>query len=423
MTIEGEADEAVRRSNRRVVTRAVVALGFNQIICWGSTLYALGVLGQSIAASTGWGVAVVYGGLTTGLLTGAVFSRSCGRMIDEHGGRLVMSVGAVVAALGLAGVALSQSIASYLAAWVVVGIAMRMTLYDAAFAAIVQVTPSRGRVAISYLTLFGGLASSVFWPIGHALDLAYGWRATLLIFAAINLLVSLPLAWFGLAAREESAASESDSKQSDTNAEQSFLVGPARLMAMIMFSVVMSASAFIYGAMAAHLPAVVESAGVSAAVAVSLSSVKGVVQTLSRAVDLVFGRHLHPIVLGRITISFLPLSFAVCLWAGSGLMTAIAFAVLFGVANGLTTIVRGAVPLVLFGAKGYGEVLGILATPYLVLNAVAPLVMAMMMAAWGMTAATYVMLTAGALAAVAMEVMAAWFRRVEARRVGAKGQS
>ena len=91
---------------------------------------------------------------------------------------------------------------AYLAVWALLGVAMRLCLYDAAFAALVQVTPSRGRRAISYLTLFGGFASSIFWPIGHALNGAVGWRQTLLIFAAINLLVCLPLHWVGLARRE-----------------------------------------------------------------------------------------------------------------------------------------------------------------------------------------------------------------------------
>ena len=91
---------------------------------------------------------------------------------------------------------------AYLAVWAFLGLAMRMTLYDAAFAALVQVTPSRGRRAISYLTLFGGLASTVFWPIGHELNADLRLAHHLLIFAAINLLVCLPLHWFGLARRE-----------------------------------------------------------------------------------------------------------------------------------------------------------------------------------------------------------------------------
>ena len=187
---------------RDPATHAVVALGFTQIIAWGTTLYALGVLGKPIAADTGWSQSLVFGGLTIALLVSSAASTTVGRLIDARGGRQIMCAGSVLIAVGL--VALSQVTHpyAYLAAWAFLGLAMRMSLYDAAFAALVQVTPSRGRRAISYLTLFGGFASSAFWPIGHALNGAYGWRTTLLVFAAVNLAICLPLHWLGLARRE-----------------------------------------------------------------------------------------------------------------------------------------------------------------------------------------------------------------------------
>ena len=176
--------------------------GFTQIIAWGTTLYALGVLGKPIAADTGWSQSLVFGGLTVGLLVSSAVSTTVGRLIDRRGGRAVMSIGSILTAVGLVLLSQVTDPYAYLAVWAFLGLAMRMTLYDAAFAALVQVTPSRGRRAISYLTLFGGFASTVFWPIGHELNAGYGWRTTLLVFAAINLLVCLPLHWFGLARRE-----------------------------------------------------------------------------------------------------------------------------------------------------------------------------------------------------------------------------
>src|SRR6185369_16778543 len=98
--------------------------------------------------------------------------------------------------------------AAYLIVWAFVGIGMRLCLYDAAFAALVQVAPSRGRTAISYLTLFGAFASSVFWIVGHALEARLGWRQTLVAFAVINLAVCLPLHWWGLGRRESDRGPE-----------------------------------------------------------------------------------------------------------------------------------------------------------------------------------------------------------------------
>ena len=87
------------------------------------------------------------------------------------------------------------------------GVGMRLVLYDAAFAALVQIVPSRGRHAISYLTLFGAFASTIFWVVGYFLNEAVGWRQTVVLFAAINLAVCLPLHWYGLARREAARSS------------------------------------------------------------------------------------------------------------------------------------------------------------------------------------------------------------------------
>src|SRR5262245_44270092 len=159
---------------RQPATHAVFALGITQIIAWGTSLYALGVLGKPIAADTGWSQSLVFGGLTVGLLASGAVSAFVGRTIDRRGARATMAIGSIVMAVGLVLLSLVTDPYAYLAVWVLLGVAMRLSLYDAAFAALVQVTPTRGRRAISYLTLFGGFASSIFWPIGHALNGAVG---------------------------------------------------------------------------------------------------------------------------------------------------------------------------------------------------------------------------------------------------------
>ena len=395
---------------------AVVALGFTQIIAWGTTLYVLGALGRQIAQDTGWGEAVVYGGLTIGLLVSALLSPALGRAIDRHGGRAIMSIGSVLVAAGLALLALTRTPAEYWAAWALLGVAMRMTLYDAAFPALVQVTPSRGRRAISYLTLFGGLASTIFWPIAFWLDARFGWRATLAAFAALNLAVCLPLHWFGLGRREVepvvAAAATGPAAPSAADAAPARpLTGPARTMALGLFSLVLAFAAFIFGALAVHLVRMIEASGVPLELAVGLASLKGVAQVGGRLAEIVFGQRLSAITLGRIAIAVLPLSFAVLMAGGANFATALAFTLLFGITNGLTTIVRGAVPLALFGREGYGAVLGLLATPYLVLNALAPAAFALIIERAGYAGGTVVLLAAALAALAAMEGLALWYRR------------
>jgi MFS family permease len=397
---------------RHPATAAIVGLGFTQIISWGTTLYALGVLGKPIAADTGWSQSLVFSGLTVGLLVSGAVSATVGRLFDRHGGRLAMACGSMLVTFGLVLLALVRDPWSYLAVWAFLGLAMRLTLYDAAFAALVQVTPSRGRRAISYLTLFGGLASTVFWPIGHALNGAYGWRTTLLIFAAVNLLVCVPLHWLGLARRETPQQAEyARATASEAQPAGRPLEGTTRIVAMALFGAVAAASAVVIGGLAVQLVPILEATGLASATAVLIASLKGVAQVAGRIWDLTLARRWHPLDIGRVSVALLPLSFAVLMLGGASFWTALAFTLLFGVSNGLITIVRGAVPLALFGPEGYGTVLGILATPYLVLAALAPAAFALVVERWGYGAGEAILLGAGAVSVLGMEILTRWYRR------------
>jgi predicted MFS family arabinose efflux permease len=398
---------------RHPATAAIVSLGFTQIISWGTTLYALGVLGKPIAADTGWSQSLVFGGLTVGLLVSGAISASVGRFIDRRGARLAMSLGSVLNAIGLVLLSQVHDAVSYLAVWAFLGLSMRLTLYDAAFAALVQVTPSRGRRAISYLTLFGGLASTAFWPIGHVLNAAYGWRTTLLVFAAINLLVCLPLHLLGLARRETPEQAEHARATGNGEAQHAGrpLEGSTRTIAMVLFGAVAAASAVVMGALAVHLVPILEASGLVAATAVVMASFKGVAQVAGRIWDLTLARRWHPLDVGRVSVGLLPLSFAVLMLGGANYSTALAFTLLFGVSNGLVTIMRGAVPLALFGPKGYGEILGILAAPYLILAAVSPAAFALVVERWGYGAGEAILLGAGLVSSLGLELLIRWYRR------------
>jgi predicted MFS family arabinose efflux permease len=252
----------------------------------------------------------------------------------------------------------------------------------------------------------------VFWPIGHELNATYGWRTTLLIFAAINLAVCLPLHWLGLARREAPDQAEQAKVAHPAAApEGAHLEGAARTIAMALFSVIVAASAVVFGGMAVHLVPLLEAAGLGAGAAVFVASMKGPAQVAGRIWDLTLARKWHPIDVGRVSIAFMPLSFVVLMLGGTNLYTAITFTLLFGISNGLVTIMRGAVPLALFGAKGYGEVLGILATPYLLLAALSPGALALVVERYGYGAVEAILLGAGILSFLGMEVMALWYRR------------
>jgi predicted MFS family arabinose efflux permease len=289
---------------------------------------------------------------------------------------------------------------------------MRLCLYDAAFAALVQVVPTRGRLAISYLTLFGAFASTVFWVLGHYLNEAVGWRQTLVLFAAINLAICLPLNWIGLTRREAAgtAAGTADAKPSP---EPPPLEEGRRVIALALFALVMSLNGFVFGVITVQLVPLLEAAGLAAAAAVWVASMKGFAQFGGRVVEIIFGRNLHAMTIARIAIGVLPSSFVLLVVSGGNLAAILAFTLLMGAAQGVITIVRGAVPLALFGPNGYGAVLGLLATPILIVNAASPTLFALIVDRWGWPAGQAVLLAASAASWIAIELMSLWHKGSE----------
>jgi hypothetical protein len=321
---------------------------------------------------------------------------------------------------GLFALAHVRSETAYLAVWVFLGLGMRLCLYDAAFAALVQIAPSRGRQAISYLTLFGAFASSVFWVVGHALNEHVGWRQTLVLFALINLAVCLPLHWFGLARREAPEAVAAPAGITAASPDGPPLEGRARSVAIVLFALIMSLNGFVFGVISVQLVPLLEAAGLATAAAVWVASMKGVAQFGGRVIEIVFARNLRAITVGRIAVGVLPPSLLLLLTGTGSLPMVVAFTLLMGASQGVITIVRGAVPLALFGAKGYGAVLGVIATPVLVVNAASPTVFAWVVDRWGWGTARVSLLVGCSAAWVAMELMSRWYeRRREAVAAGA----
>jgi MFS family permease len=386
-------------------------MGIAQITAWGTSYYCLGVLAGPIATDTGWSRSLVYLGFTVSLLVMGLISTSAGVAIDRHGPRAVMTIGTLIVSLGLYVLSLVTSPAAYLATWALLGVGMRLCLYDAAFAALVKVVPTRGRLAISYLTLFGAFASTVFWVVGHYLNEAGGWRQTLAQFALINLAVCLPLNWIALGRKEAAADERHDGAVGVSTPKSAPLEGRQRAIAMALFALVMSLNGFVFSVVAVQLVPLLEAAGIATAAAVWVASLKGFAQFGGRLVEIVFGRKLHAVTVARIAIGVLPVSFVLLALSGASLYVIVLFTLLMGASQGVITIVRGAVPLALFGANGYGGVLGLIATPVLIVNAISPTVFAMVVDRFGWSAAQAVLLVASGLSCLAMEMMSRWYRR------------
>jgi MFS family permease len=386
------APEVSMTAARPVDRCTVVCLGISQLVCWGISYYLIGVFGELMAADLGWSRTLVYGGFSTALLVMGLASPPVGRLIDRQGGARVMTLGSVLIALGTAGLALAHGVAAYYAAWICLGLAMRATLYDAAFATLARIAgPDAGR-PIAQVTLLGGLASTCFWPIGHLLADAFGWRGALWAYALIALAtlplhLAIPQGRYQDAPREPGSSSPSPELRRDR-------IAPALLYALII-----TATNVLNSGMSAHMIGMLTGLGLAASVAVWIASLRGIGQSLARLAQVLFGGRLHPLDLNLAAALVLTLCFALGFASGWFLTAAVAFALLYGAGNGILTITRGTLPLVLFDHRSYGALVGKLLMPSFILSAVAPFAYAAVIERFGVAGALWLSI---ALAGIAL---------------------
>jgi predicted MFS family arabinose efflux permease len=349
--------------------RTVVALGIAQIVSWGTLFYTIAVLGAAMRQDLGVSDVVLFGSFTAGLLLSGIASPLVGHQIDAHGGRRVLAAGSLLGALATAVLATAQGPFTMLAGWLLAGIAMSACLYDPAFATLHQISGTSYRRAVTALTLFGGFASTVFWPLSQYLLDSLGWRQTFAVYAGLHLLVCLPLHLLVPRVRPAQAA---------MTAHGSAAAPVANRRVFIWLATALSLAAFMGTAMAAHLIDLLTATGLSARDAVLVGSLIGPMQVAGRVMEFAFGRRLRALAVG--TLAFALMAFALLIFTQvHGIwIVALAFAIVYGWSNGVMTIVRGTVPAELFGHRGYGALLGRLARPQFVLKASAPVALTML---------------------------------------------
>jgi MFS family permease len=374
--------------------RLVWCLGFSQFICWGISYYLLGAMGEAIARDLGWPRTLVHGGFALALLVMGGVSGIAGRWVDQRGGRTVMVAGSLLLCAGCLGLALGRGVVAYYAAWAVLGLAMRLTLYDAAFATLAHLAGQGARRPMAQITLLGGLASTAFWPLGLALAQSLGWRGALLVYAALALL-TVPL---HLAIPRVGGVGQTAGAPQPAAPEPLAAAGPDRLWAAALFAAVTTLVNFLNAGMSAHMVGLLAGLGLALPVAVGMASLRGVGQSGARLAEVMFGARLHPLALGAFAALLLPLACLAGLWSEQALAAALVFALLYGAGNGLLTITRGTLPLVLFDHRTYGAFVGRLVAPGFLLSACAPVAYAAVMDAYGAEAALWMSVLVAALA-------------------------
>ncbi len=349
---------------------AVVAcLGTAQTLAWASTYYLPAILAAPMARELGVPVPTVFAAFSVALIVSALIGPRSGAAIDRLGGRPVLMATSVIFALGLAGLGLAQGPAGLFAAWIVLGIGMGSGLYESAFAALVRLYGQQARPSITGITLIAGFASTVGWPLSAWLEGAFGWREACFTWAALHLLAGLPLN--ALLPRAGPLPPARPAGSAPASSAESAAEAPT-WPAMLTLSFVFAATWFISTAMATHLPQLMLAAGATAATALLVGTLIGPAQVAARLLEFGWLRKVHPLLSARLAAAMHPAGVAVLLLGGP--VFAPLFGVLHGAGNGILTIAKGTLPLVLFGSAGYGARQGWLMVPARVAQATAPFV-------------------------------------------------
>ena len=383
--------EAASKPDRSL--RTVAVLGTAQTLAWASTYYLPAMLAAPMARDLGVSVPTVFAAFSAALIVAALLGPRAGAAIDRWGGRPVLMGTNAVFALGLAGLGIAQGPVGLFAAWIVLGIGMGSGLYEAAFAALVRLYGHASRSSITGITLIAGFASTVGWPLSAFLEGQIGWRGACLTWAALHLLLGLPLN--ALLPR----ATEARPAASPVAVEASTARPATSWRATLVLSFVFAATWFISTAMAAHLPRLLQAAGATLAVAVLVGALIGPAQVGARLLEFGFLRHVHPLLSARIAAALHPIGAVALVLLGPP--AAVAFGVLHGAGNGILTIAKGTLPLVIFGPQGYGHRQGVLMLPARVAQALSPWLFGLALDRWG-SGALALSATVGALAFLAL---------------------
>lgn len=392
----------VGQVDRRVV---ITALGIAQILAWGTSFYFPAVFAKPIVAETGWSLGFVVAGTSIGLLVAGLVSPQVGKIIDGRGGRPVLIASSIFYATGLVGVGFSPTLPVYLFAWIVIGVGMGTGLYDAVFAALGRMYGTEARGPITNLTLFGGFASTVCWPLSAFMIEHIGWRTACLVYAALHLLLALPLQMAVVGQVPAKGKPQEKSGQGVGARGETSIENEALIFSLL--AAVLSIAAGVGSIVVVHLLIFLQARGLDFAAAVGLGALFGPAQVAARVVERLFGNHYHPIW----TMVASCLLMAVGLLMLFGAVPALSIVILvYGAGYGISWIGRGTLPLALFGPVRFPRLMGKLAFPSLIVQALAPSLGAILIEARG-SDATIGLLTAFALANVLLIGLVWWLCR------------
>ena len=398
-----EQTSAAGENGRSGHRSALPPIAVGQLISWGTLYYGLTFLAEPIREDTGWSLTQIFGSFSGGLLVAALCAPLVGELIARWTGRICLTAGSLLASAALAIIALSPTFTGFAVGWLLAGVAMAATLYEAGFSTLRESSGSEFRRQVSALAVISGLASTLAWPLAAALVAVADWRTAFLCFAALQLAVAAPVHW-SLPRRQDEHGP--NGPQDPTPSPKPRNHGPALWCAALALAL----AALLSGAVSAHLAVLLSAQGIEDTFIVWAAVLIGPMQVLARAADMAWHRAYSIRILGLVALGLPPLGIALLLAAPHWPIAVLIFALLYGAGHGLITIVKALVPTLLAPSSAYARVTGRLAAPALITRALAPALAAFMLEATDARATLLALIAAGLLS---VTVFVTCFRRLK----------
>lgn len=357
-----------------------IGLGITQTIGYGALYYAYGILLPYMADDLGLSISQGFSILSLALFFGGLLAPLAGRLTDRYGGRWVMTIGSFMAGLALISLSKAQGSYSLFAAIFFAETAGIFVLYAVAFASIARIDISvPAQKSITIITLFGGVASTIFWPGVLASYRAVGWEQTWVLLGILTLVVCVPIHFLALRGPLKNPEIK------DKNIDESWreLEGRDRRIGMVWMTICFVLTSYAMAGVMVMWVVNAEDMGHSAVLAATAGAIIGPFKTIGRFFQMLISTRMHPWMTKLLSLTLMLSGMGVVLTFGFSLPGIMLAAALYGMGDGINTIANGTLPLSLFGAKGYGERLGWINSIRMAFNASAPFVFALVTQSFG----------------------------------------
>jgi len=396
----------IEKLNKKIfvegTAKSVLGLGVTTTIGYGTLYYSISIMSEEFASNFQWSKSFIFGILSIGILLGGLLAPIIGSILDKHGARNLMSLGSILCALGLFFLSLVETKFQFIASILFLEMVSVLVLYEAAFVAFSQLAGVKARLPIIQITFMAGFASTIFWPLITYLLTIMTWSDVYKVLALFHLLVALPIHFFVLKPSLKVVNSDLDE---DSFEDCICVEGKLKRDSLILLAIAFSLIAIPITAMQTQFLALFKTFGIEAASAVALGAMIGPAQVVARVVDMMFSKKTTPMTTAMVSTAVMAIGLGTLLFSGYSFTIAVLFVLLYGAGQGLSDIVRGTLPLYLFGKDGYGKTTGGLNLFRLIVTSMVPFGFAYILETFGGTVSTIFLITVTSIAVILLMII------------------